>query len=193
MKRRFDSFIVVLGALISVLSFFVAAEEKPIAFKPSELKNADVVLLRHANAPGVGDPDGFKLGECSTQRNLDEIGRAQAIRIGELIRASRVKVGAVWSSQWCRTRDTATLAFPEFAVRDVSAFNSFFAERGREPAQSREALALLKSWRGPGVLVVVTHQVNITSLTNLTPASGEAVAVRWKDGALRPLGRFATQ
>jgi broad specificity phosphatase PhoE len=193
MRYRFLSRIAALGLLVLTLSLPVLADDKTTAFKLSDLKSADIVLLRHANAPGVGDPDRFKLGDCSTQRNLDDVGRAQSRRIGELIRASKVKVGAVWSSQWCRTRDTAALAFPEIAVRDVPAFNSFFAERGREPAQAREARDLLKLWRGPGILVVVTHQVNITSLTNLTPASGEAVVVRWNDGALRTLGRFATQ
>jgi phosphohistidine phosphatase SixA len=179
--------------LVCTLSCVAVTHSEAVVFDVSNLQNADIVLLRHANAPGVGDPDGFKLGDCSTQRNLDDVGRSQSRRIGELIRASKVKVGAVWSSQWCRTRDTAALAFPEIAVRDVLAFNSFFAERGREPAQAREARDLLKLWRGPGILVVVTHQVNITSLTNLTPASGDAVVVRWNDGALRTLGRFATQ
>jgi phosphohistidine phosphatase SixA len=161
-------------------------------FKLSDLKNADIVLLRHANAPGVGDPSGFKLGDCSTQRNLDDVGRARSRRIGELLRTSPVKVGAVWSSQWCRTRETAALAFPELVVRDVTAFNSFFAERNREPDQLREAMKLLRQWQGPGVLLVVAHQVNITSLSGIVPASGEAVVVRWRDGALRTLGRFTT-
>ncbi len=193
MMRRVFLRITVLGLLSSVFSFLAGADDKVAAFKLSDFKNGDIVLLRHANAPGVGDPDGFKLGDCSTQRNLDDAGRAQAQRFGALMRANKTKVGAVWSSQWCRTRETAALAFPDLNVRDVTAFNSFFAERGREPSQAREARALLKQWRGPGVLVVVTHQVNITSLTSMTPASGEAVVVRWGDGGLRTLGRFSTQ
>jgi phosphohistidine phosphatase SixA len=180
-------FLFCILASASIARDVVAAQ-----FKLSELKNADILLLRHANAPGVGDPSGFKLGDCSTQRNLDDVGRAQSRRIGELLRTSPVKVGAVWSSQWCRTRETAALAFPELVVRDVTAFNSFFAERNREPDQVREAMKLLRQWRGPGVLLVVTHQVNITSLSGVVPASGEAVVVRWRDGALRTLGRFTT-
>ncbi len=177
----------------TMFSFLAVADDKVSTFKLSDLKNGDIVLLRHANAPGVGDPDGFKLGDCSTQRNLDDAGRAQSQRFGELMRANKTKVGEVWSSQWCRTRETAALAFPELNARGVAAFNSFFAERGREPAQAREARTLLKQWRGTGVLVVVTHQVNITSLTNVTPASGEAVVVRLSDDGLRTLGRFSTQ
>jgi phosphohistidine phosphatase SixA len=174
----------------TLASASIARDVVAAQFKLSELKNADILLLRHANAPGVGDPSGFKLGDCSTQRNLDDVGRAQSRRIGELLRTSPVKVGAVWSSQWCRTRETAALAFPELVVRDVTAFNSFFAERNREPDQLREAMKLLRQWQGPGVLLVVTHQVNITSLSGSVPASGEAVVVRWRDGALRTLGRF---
>lgn len=176
----------------TLASAFIARDVVTAQFKLSDLKNADIVLLRHANAPGVGDPSGFKLGDCSTQRNLDDVGRAQSRRTGELLRTSPVKVGEVWSSQWCRTRETAALAFPELVVRDVTAFNSFFADRNREPDQVREAVKLLQQWRGPGVLLVVTHQVNITALTGIVPASGEAVVVRWRDGALRTLGRFTT-
>ncbi|MEO7855196.1 MAG: histidine phosphatase family protein, partial [Rubrivivax sp.] len=78
-----------------------------------------VVVFRHANAPGIGDPAAFKLGDCSTQRNLDDDGRAQAVRIGEQFRQRDIAVGAVFSSQWCRTRETAALAFPG-QVRDDS-------------------------------------------------------------------------
>jgi phosphohistidine phosphatase SixA len=140
-------------------------------------KRASVVLFRHATAPGGGDPPGFQLGDCSTQRNLDDAGRAQARRIGEQFRSRGVKVTAVRHSMWCRTRETAELAFPGLARGDGD-FNSFFEDRSREPAQTAAALATLLKWRGPGVLVVVTHQVNITALTGVVPASGEGVVLR---------------
>ncbi len=152
-----------------------------------------VVLFRHAQAPGVGDPPQFKLGDCATQRNLSAEGREQARRLGERFRARGVQVGAVRTSQWCRTRETAELAFPGQA-RDAPAFNSFFGDYGSAPAQTAAALAELAAWRGPGVLVVVTHQVNITALTGVYPASGEGVVVRRRaDGAagVEVVGRVA--
>jgi phosphohistidine phosphatase SixA len=139
-------------------------------------KPGTIVLFRHATAPGGGDPVGHKLDDCSTQRNLDEEGRTQARRIGESFRAQGVKVEAVLSSQWCRTRDTAQLAFPGLP-KDAPAFNSFFSDRSNEAAQTAAARKQLLAWRGTGVLVVVTHQVNITALTGVSPASGEGVVL----------------
>jgi phosphohistidine phosphatase SixA len=148
-------------------------------------KPAAVVLFRHANAPGVGDPPQFTLGDCATQRNLDEQGRAQARRLGEMFRSRRITVGAVLSSQWCRTRETARLAFGE-QVREEPAFNSFFGQSSAaRDNQTARARALIAQWRGPGTLVVVTHQVNITALTGVGAASGEGVVVRPQgDGTL---------
>ena len=149
-----------------------------------------IVLFRHATAPGVGDPANFKLNDCSTQRNLDDRGRAEARKLGEQFRSRKVKVDAVLTSQWCRTRDTAKLAFGEGVVKDEPAFNSSFrtsAEIG--DAQTAQARAILSRWRGPGTLVVVTHQVNITALTGVNPASAEGVVVRpAADGSLKVLG-----
>jgi phosphohistidine phosphatase SixA len=146
------------------------------------------VLFRHATAPGTGDPAGMRLGDCSTQRNLDGAGRAQAQRIGEAVRAQGVAVGAVLTSRWCRTAETADLAFPGLA-RAEPAFDSFFDERGEGPARTGEARRILLGWGGPGALVVVTHQVNITALTGVAPSSGEGVVVRHAGGDLVVVGR----
>jgi phosphohistidine phosphatase SixA len=154
------------------------------------LPSGHVVLMRHALAPGVGDPPGFTLGSCSTQRNLSDEGRAQARSIGQAFKARGVKVGAVWSSQWCRTHETAELAFGQWVRVDQPAFNSFFGQPDAAPEQTRAALALLQRWRGPGVLVVVTHQVNITALTGVVPAPGEAVVVQPSDQGLVLKGQF---
>ena len=148
-----------------------------------------VVLFRHAMAPGGGDPPGFLLNDCSTQRNLSPQGQDQARRIGVAFKSRRIQVGAVWSSQWCRTRETADLAFPGKRV-DQPAFNSFFNTRESAADQTKEALQRVADWRGPGVLVVVTHQVNITALTDVVPASGEGVVVKPVAGSLKVLGRI---
>jgi phosphohistidine phosphatase SixA len=149
-------------------------------------KPGAVVLFRHATAPGVGDPAHFKLDDCATQRNLDDTGRREARALGNQFRSRKVAVGAVLTSQWCRTRETARLAFGD-APKDEPAFNSFFgkASDGRE-AQTAQARALIARWKGPGALVVVTHQVNITALTGAGAASAEGVVVRSDDaGRLR--------
>ncbi|MGS0754692.1 histidine phosphatase family protein [Roseateles sp. GG27B] len=154
-----------------------------------QLQPGSILLIRHANAPGIGDPDGFKLNDCASQRNLDDSGRAQARRVGEQVRRHGVTVGAVLTSQWCRARDTAELAFPGL-VRDDASFNSFFEASALEKPQTAAALATLSAWRGPGVLVVVSHQVNITALTGIYPASGEGVVLGPKPGGVEVLGRL---
>jgi phosphohistidine phosphatase SixA len=153
------------------------------------LRGGAILLLRHANAPGIGDPAGMRLGDCSTQRNLDEAGRAQARHIGERLRRERVPVAAVWSSQWCRVRETAELAALG-PVREVAAFNSFFAQRTAEPAQTAAARALLLGWRERGSLVVFTHQVNISALSGHGAASGQGVVLRAEGDTLKRVGRL---
>lgn len=150
-----------------------------------------VLLMRHALAPGGGDPPGFRLDDCSTQRNLSDEGRDQARRWGQRLRAQQVPVRALWHSQWCRTRDTAELAFPGLG-RPEPLFNSFFGQAGQETGFVAQARPRLAGWRGPGVLLVVTHQVNITALTGVFPASGELLALRFDSaGAPRLIGRLA--
>lgn len=152
------------------------------------LRGGAVALFRHATAPGADDPPGMRLGECSTQRNLDEAGRAQARRIGEAFRAEGVAVGAVLASRWCRAAETADLAFPGLA-RAEPAFDSFFADRAEGPARTARARRLLLDWSGPGALVALTHQVNITALTGAVPSSGEGVVLRRSGGDLVVVGR----
>ncbi len=155
----------------------------------SALRQGAIVLFRHADAPGGGDPPGLRIEECATQRNLDEAGRAQSRRIGEAFRSRGVAVGRVLTSQWCRTRETAELAFPGFK-QDEPAFNSFFDDRSKGPAQTSAARHLLQAWRGPGELVVTTHQVNITALTGIVPASGEGVVIQLQGDDMRIVGRI---
>ena len=131
-------------------------------------------IMRHARAPGTGDPAGFQPGMCSTQRNLDEAGREQARRIGARLRAAGV-TAPVFTSEWCRTRETAEL-LGIGPVRPLPALNSFFGERTSEPAQTEALRAFIAGLDGPAVLV--THQVNITALTGVYPADGEMIVLR---------------
>ncbi len=153
------------------------------------LREGAIVLFRHTHAPGVGDPPNFSLGDCRTQRNLDSTGQAQARRIGERLKGEGVPVSALWSSQWCRSRDTAAL-FALGPVREVGAFNSFFGTRGDEAAQTAAARKLLLGWRERGTLVVVTHQVNIRALTGQTTASAEGVVLRRYGTRLQVVGHI---
>jgi phosphohistidine phosphatase SixA len=143
-----------------------------------------VALMRHAQAPGTGDPEGFRLNDCGTQRNLDQTGREQARRTGHAFREHGVAVGRVLSSQWCRCLETAEL----LALGEVFPFpplNSFFGDRAREPVQTEAVRAFLAEADAEGPsLVMVTHQVNITALTGIFPASGEIVVLRLGGAAI---------
>ena len=158
-----------------------------------ELRDGDVLIYRHALAPGGGDPPDLRLGDCATQRNLSDAGREQARRIGESLRQrlAGLRVTEVWASPWCRTLETARLAFPGLPVQPQPAFGSFFQQPEREAQMLGTARELLAGWRGPGVLVVVTHQVTIMGLSGVFPASGEGVAMRWTAGRSEVLGRLA--
>lgn len=175
-----------LRALAAVLLLASAAAQAQSDWRA--VADGTIVLFRHANAPGIGDPDHFKLNDCSTQRNLDDTGRQQARTLGAQFRARNIAVGRVLTSQWCRTRETAQLAFPGVPV-DAPAFNSFFGDRSTSEAQTAQALRTLTAWRGPGVLVVVTHQVNISALTDVGSGSAEGIIVKPVGDRLQVLGR----
>ncbi|EHK57188.1 phosphohistidine phosphatase SixA [Mesorhizobium alhagi CCNWXJ12-2] len=140
-----------------------------------------IILLRHAEAPGSGDPPDFKLGDCSTQRNLSEEGRAQSRAIGDLFRANGIPSAAVYSSQWCRCLDTARL-LGLGEVEPLDLLNSFFGDSSAEPARSAALLDWLREQRFDGPAVFVTHQVNITGLTGEVPDQGELIVVRIHTG-----------
>lgn len=148
------------------------------------------VLIRHAIAPGTGDPAGFDLADCATQRNLSDEGRAQARRIGERFADWGVQVDAVLSSRWCRSLETARLAFGADRVEPYPPIDSFFGDRSTEPAQTAAAKARIAGFDGEGVQVMVTHQVNITALTGIVPGQGEAIVVEPAEDGLSIVGRI---
>ncbi|MCC7017682.1 MAG: histidine phosphatase family protein [Rhodospirillales bacterium] len=146
-------------------------------FAWAALKSGAIVLFRHANAPGGGDPPGMRLDDCTTQRNLDDAGRAQARRIGAAFRERSIAVGRVLTSRWCRAAETAELAFPGRAIPEP-AFDSIHADRNRGPAQGEAARRILLAWNGPGALVVTTHQFTIMAIVDLPSTSGEGIVLR---------------
>lgn len=156
-------------------------------------KPGRVLLLRHALAPGTGDPAGFRLRDCSTQRNLDASGRSQAVKLGERLARAGISRARVYSSQWCRCLDTARL-LDLGPVTELAALNSFFErpqERDANIAALRAFLAKLPA-DGPPV-VLVTHQVTISALTGVFAASGGGVLLQL-DGSPTPrvLGELGT-
>ena len=149
-------------------------------------------LIRHAVAPGTFDPPGFRLDDCATQRNLSAEGRAQAVRIGELFRGNGIAEAVVYSSQWCRCLETATL-MALGKVRPEPLLNSFAQNHERAAQQT----AALRPWIAALDLarptVMVTHQVVITALSEVFPANGEIVVMRReRDGSLALHGRLPT-
>ena len=147
-----------------------------------------VALMRHGDAPGVGDPEGWRLDDCTTQRNLSERGRDEARSVGARLRAERIAIARVLSSPWCRCVDTATLVGVG-PVQVEPAFANAFVLADRREALREGGRAVIGRWRGPGVLLVVTHGENIRALTGRSPATAEIVVVApGADGALREIG-----
>lgn len=179
-----------LGLLLPIAA--ACAETDEAALWAALRDGGHVALMRHAIAPGVGDPAGFRLDDCTTQRKLSAQGRAQARAIGERFRANGITTAAVFSSQWCRCLDTAR----ELALGEVVAFpglNSFFADRGEEARHTAAVRALIgERARSPLPLVLVTHQVNITALTGVFPASGEIIVLRVDGDTPSVAGRIRT-
>ena len=149
-----------------------------------------VALIRHATAPGLGDPPGFRIGDCTTQRNLSQEGRDQARRIGEFFREKGVKETSVYSSQWCRCLETARL-LALGPVKELPALNSFFEDRSTDEAQTKQLRKFIMSLSTGKPDIMVTHQVNITALTDIVPSSGEIIIFQLtQDGQGKVLGRF---
>ena len=135
-------------------------------------KGGQVVLMRHAvTTPGVGDPPGFRLDACETQRNLTETGRQEARRIGAIFRDRAIPLGPVLSSRWCRCLDTARLAFGR--AEPWAPLDSNFEDRRREPERTAAIRARASQWTGSNNLILVTHGANIAPLTGSQPAPGE--------------------
>lgn len=152
-----------------------------------------VALIRHALAPGNFDPAGFRLDDCTTQRNLSAEGRAQATRIGDLFRGHGIAAAAVHASQWCRCLETATL-LKLGPVAPQPLLNSFVQDAGQGARQVPAVKAWIAGLDLDRPTVLVTHQVVITALSDVYPGNGEIVVMR-RDaaGGLAIVGRVATE
>lgn len=147
-----------------------------------------VLMMRHAIAPGTGDPAGFSVDKCGSQRNLSSEGRSQAQSIGQKLRAAGIHFSAVRNSQWCRCRDTAMLAFGR--SDDWPALNSFFADRSTEPDQTRELHQAAQRLPANENVIWVSHQVNISAALSTYTRQGEILAAKARDGKLELVFRI---
>lgn len=149
-----------------------------------------VLMIRHANAPGSGDPADFRIDDCATQRNLDERGRAQAQAIGDALRHYGIGKVRLYSSQWCRCLETARL-MKLGAVQPLPALNSFFSRPAdREPRIAALQAFLAKQPRDGGPIILVTHYVTIAAMTGEGVSSGEGVVLQLKTGSPQVVGRL---
>ncbi len=161
----------ILFVLLSVFfSNNVFSDEKII----SELKKGGkIIFIRHALAPGNGDPDNIDLKDCSTQRNLNLRGVEQSKEIGKFFKINKIPIDIVLSSEWCRCKDTAKYAFNNFET--FNALNSFYDEKFHKfkNKQMKELEEYISSWNSDKNLVLLTHFVVISEILNLSVSSGE--------------------
>jgi broad specificity phosphatase PhoE len=176
----------VLGVLFALVALPALASE---ALWEKLKAGGYVILVRHASTEaGVGDPKGFKVDDCATQRNLNERGRKEAQRLGAEFKKRRIPIVKVMSSRWCRCLETARIAFDN-AEQWAALDNTFDGPERREPQMKEIRGALARPATG-GNIVLVTHGVNIGALTGLFPAPAELVVV--EPGAkLNAVGRIA--
>ena len=137
-------------------------------------KGGKLIFIRHAYAPGGGDPDNFDINDCTTQRNLSDSGRVQSKKIGNFFKNNKIS-GKVYSSEWCRCKETAFIAFKDFSTN--SFLNSFYSSKfsANKYPQIERLKKFVNDWDGNKNLIFVTHYVVINELLNYSPNSGEII------------------
>jgi len=139
-----------------------------------------VLIMRHTLAPGIGDPDGFVLEDCRTQRNLSESGREQASELGQRLRAGGIETARVYSSRWCRCLDTAS-GLDLAPVIPLPALDSVFQQRHETEARTRALRDFLANLEPGEPAILVTHQVNVRALTGRSTGSGGGLVINILD------------
>jgi len=174
---------------IFVFSFIFAvninahAEDKNAALIKAMQDGGHILMIRHAKAPGFGDPANIKIDDCSTQRNLDQQGRQQSKRIGEWLRSNNIEVAEVYSSQWCRCLDTARL-LNMGVVKELPALNSFFQmPENREPSLRALKQFISDQAINQNLIIMVTHHVTIAAISGQNVASGDGVLLKLNESA----------
>ena len=167
--------------LIKIIIFlFISFNTTLVANSNDDFQNllsegGKLIFIRHAYAPGSGDPDNFNLSNCSSQRNLNEEGINQAKNINKFFLKDHIESNSVLSSEWCRCKQTAKYAFKNYKTK--SFLNSFYSQEfaHNRAKQIKELKEFVKEWNGKGNLIFVTHYVVIAEILNLPVSSGEIV------------------
>lgn len=178
----------VVSACLAFMTIAVVPSQATEAGWALLREGGQVVLLAHGRAPGAGDPANFDLENCRTQRNLSDAGRQQARRLGALFAARAAPIEAVYASRYCRTEETARLAFgsdPEL----LEALDSYANNPEMEEAWTAEILDLINGFSGSDNVIFVTHQPNIAALTGVNAREGEAIIVTPGESGLHMIGR----
>jgi phosphohistidine phosphatase SixA len=168
---KYIKFIIII--LISLTSSIKAEIDKDII---ASLKEGNkLIFIRHAYAPGGGDPDNFDINDCNTQRNLSDSGRQQAKNISNFFIENQINFKKVYSSEWCRCKETAKIAFGDFETKNF--LNSFFSQKfaKNRKKQMNDLNNFVDNYKDDGNLVFVTHYVVISDALNYAPSSGEIV------------------
>lgn len=190
--RLLKIFIIGIFALIAIFVTNTHAENDDLIEKIKS--GGHILMIRHAYAPGTGDPANFKIGDCATQRNLDDRGRSQARAIGDWLRSKGIKDAKVYSSQWCRCQETAALL--NFGpVAELPALNSFYGRpQNREP-NVKALRSFIATLPADGELIIfVTHYVTILEIAGEGVSPGEGVVLKLKEGgAYDVLGSLSFQ
>ena len=190
--RRAIVFLLLALPLVALPASAAATDPLTAVEATRFLKGGGVALLmRHGQTePGVGDPPGFTLDNCKSQRNLSAEGRAQVRAMAARAKKAGIRFARVYTSQWCRCRETATLLSEAAAPpRDLLLLNSQFADNPRIADANEQIVSLLRSSPASESWLLVSHQVNIASLTGISPSSSEGVLVRVTQAGLVVLGR----
>ncbi len=196
-----------LPAATSHASDLAALQQLASVLNDKSSVSSYALLVRHALAPGTGDPAEFSVDDCSTQRNLNEEGRRQSGKIGQLLKQAGLGGLDIFTSQWCRCRETAVLLRGSFLastevdedlipdVADLPVLNSFFRDYERREPRTEELhqwLVKRSESSAERLAVLVSHQVNITAISGVYPASGEIVIVKTTDGEIEIIGSVET-
>tara|TARA_B100001250_G_scaffold151883_1_gene130336 strand:- start:945 stop:1496 length:552 start_codon:yes stop_codon:yes gene_type:complete len=178
-------FLILLIGLLNTSNYVFSSEKILNSLKEGK----KLIFIRHAIAPGNGDPNNFDINDCSTQRNLNKNGIAQSKKIGLFFTNNKIKIDKVLSSEWCRCKDTAKNAFKNYETFD--ALNSFYDEKfsSNETKQIKDLNNYIKNWNSDKNLVLITHFVVISSILNIGTSSGEIII---SDKDFNIIGSFNT-
>ena len=167
--------------LIKIIIFLLISFNAPLKANSGDSlqgilkEGGKLIFIRHAYAPGGGDPDNFDISNCASQRNLNEEGIKQAKNIGKFFLEKKIMIDKILSSEWCRCKQTAKYAFKKYETKNF--LNSFFSQKfsHNKASQIKELKEYIKKWDGKKNLILITHYVVILEVLNLSSSSGEVI------------------